>query len=76
MSIPLPPHGDERLAMEHIIACFHFLLQQPGAQVQKYTCAELSEAIKNTHSLDNQKVAWTVALLEERADTFLTVTNY
>lgn len=74
--IPLPPHGDEKLAMEHVVACFHYLLQQPGVQVQKYTCAELAEAIKDFYSLDNPKVAWTIAFLEERADTFLTVRNY
>ena len=67
---------DDRLALEHIVACFHFLLQQPGIPAQKYTCAELAEAIKDHYSLDNLKVAWTVAFLEEQADSFLTVTNY
>jgi hypothetical protein len=75
-TVPLPPNCNEHLALEHIVACFHFLLANYAKPAQKYTCAELAEAIKDHYSLDNPKVAWTVAFLEERADSFLTIRNY
>lgn len=61
-------------AWQHIVACFHFLLQKPGAVQQKYTAAELAVAIETSaFDANNPGIAWTLAFLRERADTFLTV---
>ena len=66
----------EREHLDFIVTCFHFLLQQAGVHVQKYTAAELAAAIRDHYSLDNPRTAWAIAFLEERADTFLTIRNY
>ena len=72
---PPRPHTEDDM-WNHIIACFHFLLADRSKRQQKYTAAELADAIRKHYEQVNPKVVSATAFLEARADTFLTVRNY